>query len=294
MVKSITEKKFKCFDLSIKDNVAHLILNRPEKMNSMIPDFWTELPEIIRTVDEDALARVIVISSNGKHFCSGMDLGVFSTSNITSSEKEEVKMSERGRQRGSFYKNLLKLQETFNCIDEARIPIIMAIQGACVGGGVDFASACDFRYCTEDAFFCIQEINIGMTADVGTFPRLQYLMPLGLVKELAYTGRRLYAEEAHSTGLVNKVFEDKEKMIEHAMEIAQEISRKTPLAVWGSKDMINYARGRTIREGLDRISLWQSGMYNPEADMKEAMSSNLEERDAEFEDLYPVKKDLGL
>jgi enoyl-CoA hydratase len=133
-----------------------------------------------------------------------------------------------------------------------------------------------------------------MTADVGTFPRLQYLMPLGLVKELAFTGRRLYAEEAHLTGLVNKVFEDKEKMIKHAMEIAHEISRKTPLAVWGSKDMINYARGRTIREGLDRISLWQSGMYNPEADMKEAMSSNLEERDAEFEDLYPVKKDLGL
>ena len=207
---------------------------------------------------------------------------------------EEVKMSERGRQRGSFYKNLLKLQETFNCIDEARIPIIMAIQGACVGGAVDFASACDFRYCTEDAFFCIQEINIGMTADVGTFPRLQYQMPLGLVKELAFTGRRLYAEEAHSTGLVNKVFEDKEKMIEHAMEIAQEISRKTPLAVWGSKDMINYTRGRTIREGLDRISLWQSGMFNPEADMREAMSSNLEERDAEFEDLYPLKKDLGL
>ena len=127
MVKSITEKKFECFDLSIEDNVAHLILNRPEKMNSMIPDFWTELPEIITTVDEDALARVMVISSNGKHFCSGMDLGVFSTSNITSSE-EEVKKNERGRQRGSFYKNLLKLQETFNCIDEATNTCIAKIR----------------------------------------------------------------------------------------------------------------------------------------------------------------------
>ena len=292
MSDTILDKKFECFDLKIENNIAQLTLNRPEKLNSMIRKFWDELPEIITAIDQDALARVIVISSTGKHFSAGMDLSVFSQNNITSSEKENKK--EEGRFRGSFYKNLLRLQETFNCIDNARVPVLMAVQGGCIGGAVDFAAACDMRYCTEDAFFCIQEINIGMTADVGTFPRLPYLIPAGLVKELAYTGRRLLANEAKDSGLVNKVFKNQDEMMNYVMDIAKQIAEKTPLAVWGSKDMINFTRGRTIEEGLDRISLWQAGMYHPEADMKEAFEAQMEDREADFEDLYPLKKDFGL
>ena len=204
MSDTILDKKFECFDLEIENKIAKLTLNRPEKLNSMIRSFWDELPEIITAIDQEALARVIVISSTGKHFSAGMDLSVFSQNNVTSSDNKNKK--EEGRFRGSFYKNLLKLQETFSCIDNSRIPVLMALQGGCIGGAVDFASASDMRYCTEDAFFCIQEINIGMTADVGTFPRLPYLIPMGLVKELAYTGRRLLADEAKESGLVNKIF----------------------------------------------------------------------------------------
>ena len=289
---SLTDEKFECFKIDIQDKIAHIILNRPEKMNSLPVSFWSDLPRIINEIDYDALARVIVISSTGKHFSAGMDLSVFS--NAENARNKENPQTDPGRKKGSFYKGLLKLQETFNCIDNSRIPVLMAIQGGCIGGAVDFASACDMRYCTEDAFFCIQEINIGMTADVGTFPRLPYLLPMGLVKELAFTGRRMFANEANECGLVNNVFSNYEDMMKEVMAIAKEIAKKTLLAVWGSKEAINYTRGRTIEEGLNQIAMWQTGMYNPQVDMKEALSAQIEKKDPEFEDLYPIKKDLGL
>ena len=252
----------------------------------------SDLPKIINEIDHDALARVIVISSTGKHFSAGMDLSVFS--DAENARNEENPKTDPGRKKGSFYKGLLKLQETFNCIDNSRVPVLMAIQGGCIGGAVDFASACDMRYCTDDAFFCIQEINIGMTADVGTFPRLPYLLPMGLVKELAFTGRRMFSNEAKDCGLVNNIFTNYDEMMKEVMQIAKEIAKKSPLAVWGSKEAINYTRGRTIEEGLNQIAMWQTGMYNPQVDMKEALGAQIEKKDPEFEDLYPIKKGFGL
>ena len=289
---SLTDEKFECFKIDIQDKIAHIILNRPEKMNSLPISFWSDLPRIINEIDHDALARVIVISSTGKHFSAGMDLSVFS--DAENARNEENPKTDPGRKKGSFYKGLLKLQETFNCIDNSRIPVLMAIQGGCIGGAVDFASASDMRYCTEDAFFCIQEINIGMTADVGTFPRLPHLLPMGLVKELAFTGRRMFSNEAKDCGLVNNVFSNYDDMIKEVMQIAKEIAKKSPLAIWGSKEAINYTRGRTIEEGLNQIAMWQAGMYNPQVDMKEALGAQLEKKDPEFEDLYPIKKGFGL
>ena len=289
---SLTNEKFECFKIDIQDKIAHIILNRPEKMNSLPISFWSDLPRIINEIDHDALARVIVISSTGKHFSAGMDLSVFS--DAENARNEENPKTDPGRKKGSFYKGLLKLQETFNCIDNSRVPVLMAIQGGCIGGAVDFASASDMRYCTEDAFFCIQEINIGMTADVGTFPRLPYLLPMGLVKELAFTGRRMFSNEAKDCGLVNNIFSNYDDMMKEVMKIAEEIAKKSPLAVWGSKEAINYTRGRTIEEGLNQIAMWQTGMYNPHVDMKEALGAQLEKKDPEFEDLYPIKKGFGL
>ncbi|MBN44832.1 MAG: enoyl-CoA hydratase [Rhodobiaceae bacterium] len=289
---SLKDEKFECFKINIQDKIAHIILNRPEKMNSLPISFWSDLPRIINEIDHDALARVIVISSTGKHFSAGMDLSVFS--DAENARNEESPKTDPGRKKGSFYKGLLKLQETFNCIDNSRVPVLMAIQGGCIGGAVDFASACDMRYCTEDAFFCIQEINIGMTADVGTFPRLPYLLPMGLVKELAFTGRRMFSNEAKDCGLVNNIFSNYDDMMIEVMKIAKEIAKKSPLAVWGSKEAINYTRGRTIEEGLNQIAMWQTGMYNPHVDMKEALGAQLEKKDPEFEDLYPIKKGFGL
>ena len=178
-------------------------------------------------------------------------------------------------------------------IDRARIPVLIAIQGGCVGGAVDFASACDCRYATEDAFFVIQEINIGMTADVGTFPRLCNLMPQGWVRELAYSGRRLPARRALEVGLVNEIFPTQEKMLDHVMSVARDIAAKSPLAVHGSKVMINYARDHSIADGLDYIATWQAGMYNPEADMMESFKARTEKPPAQFQDLLPVRKTLG-
>lgn len=278
--KRLDERTYECFTVEIANKIAHITLNRPDQFNAMNRAFWRELPEIVREIDDNALARVIVVSSTGKHFTAGMDLSVF-----TSGKSQEGK--ETGRLRANLMKNILRLQKTFGCLDEARVPVLMAVQGGCIGGGVDFASACDMRYATKDAFFCIQEINIGMTADVGTFPRLPHLMPQGLVRELSYTGRRLFAEEAKSCGFVNAVFDTQEEMLKAVMGIAREIAARSPLAVHGSKEMINYARDHSIADGLRQIAIWQTGMFQPH-DMMESFKAKSEKRDPDFDDLLPL------
>lgn len=272
---------YECFDIEIKDQVAHVTLSRPAQYNSMTRSFWRELPEIVRKIDDSAAARAIVLSSTGKHFTAGMDLSVFGSSS-------ELSGKETGRVRANLLKTVLKLQETFSCMDEARIPVLVAVQGGCIGGGVDMVSACDMRYATRDAFFCIQEINIGMTADVGTFPRLGYLMPQGLVRELAYTGRRLMADEACARGFVNALFETHADLLDAVTGIAVDIAKRSPLAIHGSKEMLNYGRDHSIADSLRQIAVWQTGMFQP-TDMREAFTAKAEKRDPQFDDLLPIE-----
>jgi len=283
---------YRCFNVEIADGIAHIQLKRGDELNTMVPEFWRELPEIVKDIDAGAKARVIVISSTGKHFSGGMDLSVFTSGNSAGTSAAASK-DERGRVRANLRLSILDIQETFNCLERARMPVLMAIQGGCVGGAVDFASACDCRYATEDAFFVIQEINIGMTADVGTFPRLCKLMPEGMVKELAYAGRRLPAKKAMQFGLVNDVFATQDEMLKHVMALAKDIAEKSPLAVHGSKVMINYARDHSTADGLDYIATWQAGMYNPETDMRESFVAKGEKRAPKFGDLLPARKGLG-
>ncbi len=275
---------YTCFNVDIADGIAHLQLKRPEAYNSMTRAFWNELPEIVRDIDLNAKARVIVISSTGKHFSAGMDLAVFTEPDTGAAPRD----AEYGRQRHAFRDHVKVLQQTFNCLDEARMPVLVAIQGACIGGAVDMTSACDIRYASADAFFCIQEINIGMTADVGTFPRLCHLIPQGWIRELSYTGRRLPADKAKEIGLVNEVYPDHESLLAGVMQTAREIAARSPLAVAGSKVMINYARDHSIADGLDYIATWQTGMFQP-ADMMESFSAQSEKREPQFSDLLPVK-----
>ncbi|WP_135212451.1 crotonase/enoyl-CoA hydratase family protein [Vitreimonas flagellata] len=275
-----------CFKLSIENNIAHIVLNRPEAMNSMPRAFWNELPALVHDIDDHAKARVIVISSTGKHFTAGMDLSVF-----TDGEGVGASGGDPYSRAEAFRQFVLTLQGSFNCLDNARMPVLVAIQGGCIGGGVDFVSACDIRYATEDAFFQIQEINIGMTADVGTFPRLCKLIPEGWVRELAYAGRRLPAQRAKEIGLVNETFPSQEAMLAHVMEIAAEIAAKAPVAVAGSKRMINYARDHTIADGLDYIATWQAGMFAP-PHMMEAFAAKAQKRAPNFADLAPLKKKM--
>jgi enoyl-CoA hydratase len=287
MTAPATTAQWTCFDVSIEAGVAHIQLNRPDAMNAMNRAFWNELPAIVRDIDDNARARCIVISSTGKHFSAGMELSVFTEGAGVVPEAQ----SDRQNAAESFRRHVHHLQDTFSCLDEARMPVIVAVQGGCIGGAVDMTSACDIRYASADAFFCIQEINIGMTADVGTFPRLCKLIPEGWVRELAYTGRRLSAQRAKEIGLVNEVFETHEALVEHALATAREIASKSPLAVAGSKVMINYARDHTIKDALDYIAVWQTGMFSP-AHMMEAFQAKAQKRNADFPDLLPLRKKM--
>ncbi|WP_208027394.1 crotonase/enoyl-CoA hydratase family protein [Rhabdothermincola sediminis] len=277
-----------CFDVEISDKVAHLRLNRPDELNTMVPAFWSELPQIVREIDDDGSARVIVLSSTGKHFSAGMDLSVF-TGGAGLPGNEEPRTTEMGRTRARLRQTALLLQESFNALEKARQPVLAAVQGGCVGGAVDMVTACDCRYATADAFFVVQEINIGMTADVGTLQRLPKLIPEGVARELAYTGRRMPAARAKEVGLVNEVFDTQEAMLEAVMEIAREIAAKSPLAIWGTKEMVNYARDHSVADGLNYIATWQTGMFQP-ADMMESFAAKSEKRDPRFDDLLPNPK----
>jgi enoyl-CoA hydratase len=271
---------YECFTVDIRDQVAHVTLSRPEALNSMTRAFWKELPEIVGRIDDAAAARAIVLSSTGRHFTAGMDLSVFTSGPDTSGK-------EVGRVRASLMQTVLRLQQTFSCLDQARIPVLAAVQGGCIGGGVDMVSACDMRFATKDAFFCIQEINLGMTADVGTFPRLAHLMPQGIVRELAYTGRRFQADEARACGFVNALFDTHEQLLDAVTGVAIDITKRSPLAVWGSKEMLNYGRDHSIDDALRHIAVWQTGMFQP-TDMQEAFAAKAEKRDPVFADLLPA------
>ena len=275
-----------CFAVTIENNIAHIVLNRPKAFNAMPRAFWNELPVIVNDINDNARARAIVISSTGKHFTAGMDISVF-----TDGEGVSAGAGDQYARAEAFRQFVLTLQGSFSCLDDARMPVIAAIQGGCIGAGVDMTSACDIRYATEDAFFQIAEINIGMTADVGTFPRLCKLIPEGWVRELAYSGRRLPAQRAKEIGLVNDVFPTQDAMLAHVTELAAEIATKAPVAVAGSKRMINYARDHSIADGLDYIATWQAGMFAP-PHMMEAFAAKAQKREPAFPDLAPLRKKM--
>lgn len=279
----------RCFDVSLEGQVAHVVLNRPEKRNSMIPEFWDELPEIVRDIDDNARARAIVISSTGPHFSSGLDVSAFGGGGSAPERSEAEKTAARRTKGARFYDDVRRMQESFSVLERCRLPVLAAVQGGAIGGGVDLITACDMRYATEDAFLTIYEVNIGMTADVGTFPRLVKLIPEGIVRELAYTGRRMSAQEAREVGLVNRVYADQDAMLEGVFDIANEIATKAPLAVYGCKRMINYARDHTTADGLDYIGIWNASMLQPD-EMAEAMTANREKRPGDFADLPKIRR----
>ena len=272
-----TATQSNCFAVDIADGVAHIRLNRPDAFNAMNRDFWNELPEIVRDIDDHARARCIVVSSTGKHFSAGMDLKVFEgVESVTAGGGDRHTAME------SFRRHVHHLQGAFSCLDQARMPVLAAIQGGCIGGGVDLVSACDIRYATADAFFCIQEINIGMTADVGTLQRISKVIPEGIARELAYTGDRMPAERAYECGLVNQVFDDHESLVDGTLDIAARIATKSPLAIWGTKEMLNFTRDHTVADSLKYMAGWQSGMFQP-GDMMESFGAKADDRPAEFE-----------
>ncbi len=261
-------------------SVGRIELCQPEQYNRMPAAFWEELPRALEELDATGKIRALIISSTGKHFTSGMDVSVFTTT------REE--RWDRGRAGEAARRNLHRLQEVFSKLETVRMPVIAAIQGGCIGGGVDLIAACDMRYCSADAFFCIQEINIGLAADVGTLQRLPRLIPEGLMRELAYTGRRMYAEEAKDAGLVNEVFDSQELMLDHIETIAEEIASKSPLAVTSTKHLLNYGRDHSVADTLDYQQLWM-GAVNQGKEMGIYFNAKADGSKPTYEDLPPLE-----
>ena len=268
-----------CFSLTRQDAVAHLVLNQPALLNTMHPGFWRELDETLTALHRDGQARALVISSTGKHFSAGMALDTFGG---------EIAMDDGSPEgRAAIFDLLTDMQSTFSKLETLRIPVIVAIQGGCIGGAVDMVTACCIRYATADAFFCIQEINIGMVADVGTLQRLPKLLPLGLVKELAYTGRRLSAQKALAHGLVNEVFDTQGAMLEAALLCAKEIAAKPPVAIWGTKQVIHYSRDHPVDDSLRQMG-WVQGAIWSNSHVREAVTAMKEKRAGQYPDLLPL------
>jgi enoyl-CoA hydratase len=276
-----------CFSLSsTDDHVAHLVLNRPEAMNTMHPTFWRELDEILTRLHTDGTARALVISSTGKHFSAGMALETFSGA---------IQMDDKSPEgRAAVFDLLSDMQSTFTKIENLRIPVICAIQGGVIGGAVDMVTAACIRYATADAFFCIQEINIGMVADVGTLQRLPKLIPMAVVKELAYTGRRLPAQKALAYGLVNELFDTPEATLAAALQCAKEIASKPPIAIWGTKQAVHYARDHSTEDSLRQMG-WLQGAIWSNRHVIESITAMKEKRAGHFTPLSALQsfKELG-
>lgn len=270
-------------NVSAENGVGRIELNQPDEYNRMPLAFWRELPLALRKLDAGGDVRALVLSSTGKHFSAGMDLSVF-----TGSARRDL---DRGRAGEAGRRHIDRMQNVFNGLEAVRMPVLAAVQGGCVGGGVDLVAACDARYCTADAFFCIQEINIGMAADVGTLQRLPRLIPDGLMRELAYTGRRMHADEALSCGLVNAVYDSHEQMREAVGAIAAEIASKSPLAVTSTKHLLNYSRDHGVHDALAYQQLWM-GAVTQGGEMAEYFKAKADGRDPVYADLPPLEDDV--
>ena len=282
----MSSTKYKSFEVDISDHVANLVLSRPDELNTMSRDFWVELGDVLEEINKNSEVRVVVMSTTGKHFCAGMDLSAFSNGvdNIPDEKKPD-----HARIGEAVYRVAKELQGYITSLEKIRVPVIAAIHGGCIGGAVDLVTACDIRLASKDAFFCIQEINIGMAADVGTLQRLPKIIPDSKMREMAYTGRRMYADEAKETGLVSDTYESQEEMLAAANELAKVIASKSPVAIYGLKAVMNYSRDHSVSEGLEYNALWSGAMLS-QKDMTEAITANMEKRDASFNDLVEVKK----
>ena len=278
--------KYSCFDIRIKDHICNMILNRPNELNTMTRDFWVELGDALEEINRDSDIRVVILSSTGKHFCAGMDLSAFSNG---VDDIPDDKKPDHARVGEVLYRTAKELQGYISKLEEIRVPVIAAVHGGVIGGALDLITACDMRFASNDAFFCIQEINIGMAADVGTLQRLPKIIPDSKMREMAYTGRRMLADEAKDSGLVGEIYETQDEMLDAVHKLAAEIASKSPVAIYGLKAVMNYSRDHNVSDSLDFNALWSGAMLS-QADMTEAMTAQMEKRDANFDKMIDVKK----
>jgi len=269
----------KPFDVEINNSIAHIRFNRPEKRNSMNEDFWTMFPKEVEELDDSGEIRALIVSSTGPHFSAGIDLSMFKDDIVESETDNEI-----GRSRGYFLQQLKFLQNAVSCLEAARFPVVTAVQGGCIGGGIDLITAADIRICTKDAFFLIEEINVGLAADIGTIQRLPKIIPAGIAREWTMLGEKVSADRAKEVGLVSSLHDTHEEMMKNAFEIAEKLASKTPLAMWVTKETLNYSRDHTVKESLENVALWNAATLHKE-DVMSTMMSKMQKKKPEYRNL---------
>jgi enoyl-CoA hydratase len=267
---------FSNFKVSFQNFVATVSIHKPETANALDLLAWKELRTIFEQLDEDKNVRVVILQGEGKHFCSGIDLSVFTQLQTITHD------TCAGRKNEKLRKFILDLQDCVSSIEKCSKPVLAAISGACVGGGLDIAAACDMRYASADAIFSIREIALGIVADLGVLQRLPKIMPVGQVREMAYTGRNVQAEEAKMIGLINNCLETKEQLAEFTQKIANTIAEKSPLSMRGTKEMLVYATDHSVTDGLNYVATWNAGTMLSN-DLAEAVQAMMEKRKAIFD-----------
>jgi len=258
-----------------KDGIAEVVLNRPNKLNTMTMALFDEVGRAFKLIDEDQDIRVAIIWAEGKIFTAGLDLMEASTTLFGPSDASKAVQSLQ------LYRHVKSLQGNLDQIHTCKKPVIAAIHGACIGGGVDLITACDIRLCSKDATFCVKETKIAMVADLGTTQRLPKLIGRGLAREVCFTGENITAEKALRYHLVNDVFDDQPKLLAGARDLARKIAANSPLAVQGTKAVLNYAEEHSIADGLEQIALFNSAFLLSE-DLQEAIVSFMEKRKPVF------------
>ncbi len=271
------DREYEMLRVAVDGGIAHVELDNPSRANALTAAFWQDLPQLMDALDADTRVRAVVISGAGRHFTAGIDLRMFA-------DFAPDPAADPARVRERLFRRIRAMQETFTALERCRKPVIAAVHGACLGAGVDLVTACDLRFASRDAYFAIQEINIGMVADVGTLQRAPRLLPEGVVRELAYTGRRMGAEEAAGHGFVNALTDDREGAIETAFATARTIARKSPLAIAGTKEVLNHARDHTIEDGLRHVAAWNAGMLIG-ADLMKGAAAALSKEPPDYDDL---------
>ena len=263
--------------IELSAQVAELRLNRPERSNAIDASMWQDLRAAFCWADATPEVRVVVLGGVGKNFCSGIDLAMLA------GVEAALPSADAARRREALRRLILDLQDCLSAVERCRKPVLAAIGGGCIGAGVDLACCCDMRYAAADARFSVREIDLGMVADVGTLQRLPRLIADGLARELAYTGRPVDADEALRCGLVNAVFATPQALHEGVSELARAIATKSPLAIRGSKEMLNYGRDHSVADGLSYVATWNAAMLMSD-DLGEAMRAMREKRQAQFND----------
>ncbi len=257
--------------------VAEIVLNRPDQLNSMTPEFFEEIGRAMKIIGDDPTLRAAVLWAEGRLFTAGLDLKAAMATLLTNKPGANSK----ARSNLDLLEHIKQLQKYFSAIESCPKPVIAAIHGHCIGGGVDLTTACDIRVCTADATFSIQETKIAIVADLGTLQRISRVVGRGIAREMAFTGRRLSAQRALRCGLVNEVYPDKESLLAGARELAKEIAANSPLAVQGTKTVLNYSEEHTIEEGLDFVAQWNASFLHSH-DLTEAVTAFLQKRPPVF------------